>query len=211
MVQQDYFNELMAETHVGFQITRSSKTLLAHIAFVRLLVRVNTHVDFQFTRFTKSFIAHITFVRFLLRVNTHVSGQLGWSIKHLLANIALVLLRSLSLHSFSRRRYFSYLIFLDIKIDLIFVLRNPQKQPNLVLLSLPSKPFSALFGCGFFLRPPIIIITVSIFEKEESVINRRVVVDDGEPNEGMYSYEERKIFFWFQLSLDKKFCSANFG
>ena len=35
-----------------FQITRSTKTLLAHITFVRFLVRVNTHVRFQTTRLT---------------------------------------------------------------------------------------------------------------------------------------------------------------
>jgi hypothetical protein len=159
----------MAETHVGFQITRSSKTLLAHIAFVRLLVRVNTHVDFQFTRFTKSFIAHITFVRFLLRVNTHVSGQLGWSIKHLLANIALVLLRSLSLHSFSRRRYFSYLIFLDIKIDLIFVLRNPQTQHQIwyFFLSLQNRfpPFSDVDFS--FVLPLLLLLLVSLRKKSQ--------------------------------------------
>ena len=59
---------------VKYQIT---KTLLAHITFVRFLVRVNTHVVFQSTRFTKTLLAHITLVRFLVRVNTHVSGQIG--------------------------------------------------------------------------------------------------------------------------------------
>ena len=39
------------------------------MALVRPLVRVNTHVVFQITRLTKSFIAHITLVRFLVRVN----------------------------------------------------------------------------------------------------------------------------------------------
>ena len=34
-----------------------------------------TNVSFQSTRMTKSFIAHITFIRFLVRVNTHVYGQ----------------------------------------------------------------------------------------------------------------------------------------
>ena len=57
-MHQDYIKELMISTHVGFQTTRLSKTLLAHIALVRFLVRVNTHVPFQMTRFTKSFIAH---------------------------------------------------------------------------------------------------------------------------------------------------------
>ena len=52
---------------VLFQITSSSKTLLAHITLVRSLVRVNTHVEFQF-RF--ALLAHITFIRFLVRVNT---------------------------------------------------------------------------------------------------------------------------------------------
>ena len=38
--------ELMLSTHVLFQMTRFTKTLLAHMAFVRFLVRMNTHVDF---------------------------------------------------------------------------------------------------------------------------------------------------------------------
>ena len=80
-------------------MTRSTKTLLAHIALVRFLVRVNTHVVFKSLDYeklyhkhrihtvsrsreyacalsnhqiTKSFIANIAFVRFLVRVNTHV-------------------------------------------------------------------------------------------------------------------------------------------
>ena len=57
-------------TRVGFQMTRLSKTLLAHIAFVRFLVRVNTHVAFQITKLTKSFIADIALVRFLVRVKS---------------------------------------------------------------------------------------------------------------------------------------------
>ena len=62
-------------THVSFQMIRSTKTLLAHIAFVRFLVRVNAHVLFQTTRITKTLLAHIAFVRFLVRVNTHVAFQ----------------------------------------------------------------------------------------------------------------------------------------
>ena len=41
---------LMLSTHVPSQITRYTKTLLAHITLVRFLVRVNTHVAFQSTR-----------------------------------------------------------------------------------------------------------------------------------------------------------------
>ena len=103
-------------TLVPFQITRLTKTLLAHIAFVRFLVRVNTHVAFQMTKLTKSFIANIAFIRFLVRVSTHVFGQLGWTIKHLLANIALVLLRPLSLLSLTRARFFSYLLVLLVSL-----------------------------------------------------------------------------------------------
>ena len=107
-------NELMKVTHVPFQITSSSKTLLALIALVRFLVSVNTHVVLQMTRFTKTLLAHIAFIRSLVRMNTHMYGQLGWCYKHLLANIALVL-PSLSLPSFRRRRlFFSYLIALLI-------------------------------------------------------------------------------------------------
>ena len=87
-------------THVSFQMIRSTKTLLAHITFVRFLVRVNAHVGFQTTRFTKTLLAHITLVRFLVRVNAHVALQMISSSETLLAHIALVL-PSLPLHSFS--------------------------------------------------------------------------------------------------------------
>jgi hypothetical protein len=42
-------NELMKVTHVRFQITRLTKTLLAHIALVRYLVSVKTHVELKKT------------------------------------------------------------------------------------------------------------------------------------------------------------------
>ena len=101
-------------TLVTFQMTRFTKSFIADITFVRFLVRVNTHVPFQTTRLSKTFLAHITFVRFLFRVSTHVFDQLGWTIKHLLANIALVL-PSLSLPSLRRSRlFFSHLISLLI-------------------------------------------------------------------------------------------------
>ena len=62
----------MLSALVPFQSTRCSKTLLAHIALVRFLLRVNTLVAFQMTKLTKSFIADIALVWFLVRVNTHV-------------------------------------------------------------------------------------------------------------------------------------------
>ena len=66
----------MLSTHVPFQTTRCSKTFLAHITFIRFLVRVNTHVVCQMTRLSKTLLAHIAFIRFLVRVNTHVSSAL---------------------------------------------------------------------------------------------------------------------------------------
>ena len=126
----------MLSTHVVFQTTRLTIPLLANVAFVRFLLRVNTLVLCQTTRCTKSFIAHITFIRFLVRVNTHVSGQIEWFIKNLLANIALVL-RSLSLPSSLRRSlFFSYLILLRndfIKNDIIIItfIRYSQTQHSL--------------------------------------------------------------------------------
>ena len=63
---------LMLSTHVPFQSTRFTKALLAHITFIRFLVRVNTLVLFQITRCTTTLLAHITFIRFLVRVNTHM-------------------------------------------------------------------------------------------------------------------------------------------
>ena len=75
---------------------------------------LSTRVPFQSTRITKTLLANIAFIRSLVRVNTHMSRQLGWCYKQLLANIALVL-PSLSLPSFRRRRLvFSYLIALLI-------------------------------------------------------------------------------------------------
>ena len=113
----------MLSARVFFQTTRLSKTSLAHITFVRFLVRVNAHVDLQITWCTKTLLAHIAFIRSLVRVNTHMSRQLGWCYKHLLADIALAL-PSLSLPSLRRRRlFFSYLISLRI-------IRYPQTQQH---------------------------------------------------------------------------------
>ena len=66
----------MLSALVPFQSIRMTKSFIAHIAFIRFLVRVNAHVPFQTIRMTKSFIAHIAFVRFLVRVNTHVAFQI---------------------------------------------------------------------------------------------------------------------------------------
>ena len=113
-------------THVVFQTTRFTKTLLAHIAFIRLLVRVNTHVGFQMSSLTKSFIAHITFIRFLFRVNTHVDFQIIGITKTLLANLALAL-PSLSLRSFLKSRFF-FLYLMMIRLEIILLIRNPRTQ-----------------------------------------------------------------------------------
>ena len=90
----------MVSTHVPFQTTRFTKTLLAHIALVRFLVRVNTHVALSNHQNNEKFYRthHIHTVS-RSREYARVSGQVGWILKHLLANIALVL-RSLPLHSF---------------------------------------------------------------------------------------------------------------
>ena len=79
---------LMLSTHVPFQSTRFTKALLAHITFIRFLVRMNTHVGFQTTRLSKTLLAHITFIRFLVRVNTHVNFQIASLSKTLLTHIA---------------------------------------------------------------------------------------------------------------------------
>ena len=52
-----------------------TKSFLAHITFVRFLVRVNTHVLSNHQMYEK-LLAHITFIRFLVRVNTHVDFQI---------------------------------------------------------------------------------------------------------------------------------------
>ena len=66
----------MLSALVPFQSIRMTKSFIAHIAFIRFLVRVNAHVPFQTIRMTKSFIAHIAFIPFLVRVNTHVDFQI---------------------------------------------------------------------------------------------------------------------------------------
>ena len=80
---------------------------------------LSTHVFFQMTRLTKTLLAHITFIRFLVRVRKHVYGQDGRISKHLPASIALV--PSLPLPSLRRRRFFSYLLLLDFKNDFVLV------------------------------------------------------------------------------------------
>ena len=116
-------------THVDFQSIRMTKLHLAHITLVRFLVRVNTHVDFQITRCTKTFLAHITFVRPLVRVNTHVDFQTTRSSKTLLAHIALVL-RPLSLRSFPNNTTISFFFSYQILLDI----RNLQTQHQRWLL-----------------------------------------------------------------------------
>ena len=101
-------------THVDFQTTRLTETLLAHVTFVRFLLRVNTLVDFQTTSRSKTLLAHIAFIRFLVRVSTHMYSQCRWTLKRLLANIALV--PSLSLRSFPN----SYLFFVFFLFVLFF-------------------------------------------------------------------------------------------
>ena len=149
-------------TNVALQMTKLTKSFIAHVTFIRFLVRVRTHVDFQITKLTKSLLAHVTFVRFLVRVNTHVSGQIGLTSKHLLANIALVP-PSLSLHSFlnKSRFLFSHLILLHHGIVVTRHAReNPQQSLHVSLffsslllpITLQNRPrvHPARCGCGFF-------------------------------------------------------------
>jgi len=91
--------ELMVSSHVFFQITRCNKTLLANIAFVRLLSRVSAHVAFQITSFTETLLANVAFVRLLSSVSAHVFFQITRLNKTLLANVAFVrFLSSVSAH-----------------------------------------------------------------------------------------------------------------
>ena len=87
---KDYIRGLMAETHVRFQSIRSTKTLLAHIAFVRFLARVNKLVALQMVRLTKTLLANVTFIRSLVRVRTHVLFQITRFTKNFIAKITLV-------------------------------------------------------------------------------------------------------------------------
>ena len=98
--------------------------LLAHMALVRSLVRVNTHVPFQMISSNKTFLANITFARSLVRVNTHVGFQTTSLSKTLLANIALVL-PSLPLRSFLNKSRFFFLYLMMIRLENV---RNSQTQ-----------------------------------------------------------------------------------
>ena len=132
----------MLSALVPFQITKLTKSFIAHIALVRFLVRVNTHVVFQSTRVTKTLLAYIALVRFLLRVNTHVVFQSTRCTETLLAHIALVSLRSLPLHSFlsNSRFFFSHLMM--IHLEIILLLRNPRahKHHRFFFLTLQNRP-----------------------------------------------------------------------
>ena len=132
----------MLSALVPFQITKLTKSFIAHIALVRFLVRVNTHVVFQSTRVTKTLLAYIALVRFLLRVNTHVVFQSTRCTETLLAHIALVSLRSLPLHSFLiiSRFFFSHLMM--IHLEIILLLRNPRahKHHRFFFLTLQNRP-----------------------------------------------------------------------
>ena len=116
-------------------MTRLTKSFIAHITFVRPLVRVRSHVDFQTTRLSKTLLAHIAFVRFLFHVRTHVSGQVGWISKHLLAHPALV--PSLPLRSFSNKTSF---LFSHLMISLHDIVtqhaHNPPQPLYVVVVSL---------------------------------------------------------------------------
>ena len=132
----------MLSALVPFQITKLTKSFIAHIAFVRFLVRVNTHVVFQSTRVTKTLLAYITLVRFLVRVNTLVVFQMTRCTKTLLAHIALVLLRSLPLHSFLINSRFFFLYLMMIHLEIILLLRNPRahKHHRFFSLTLQNRP-----------------------------------------------------------------------
>ena len=127
-------------------------------------------VPFQITKLTKSFIAHIAFIRFLVRVNTHVVFQSTRVTKTLLAHIALVLLRSLPLHSFliNSRFFFSYLMMMIHLEILLLLLRNPRahKHHRGSSFTRPSKPStsrSPLFSdVDIFLRLFAVFILVVV-------------------------------------------------
>jgi len=118
---------MMVSTHVDFQTTRLTKTLLAHVAFKRFLVRVNTHVDFQITSCSTTLLANIALIRFLVRVSTHVDFQSIGITKTLLAHIALAL-PSLSLRSFLIKSRFFFLYLMMICFEIILLVGNPQTQ-----------------------------------------------------------------------------------
>ena len=137
-------------------------SLLANMALVCFLVRVNTHVDFQSIRMTKTFLANIALVRFLVRVNTRVSGQDGWISKHLLAHIALVL-PSLPLHSFS---VFPRLLLLH---DIV-VTRHARENPPQLLYVFVC--FFSLFISLFFFFLYLMMICLEIIRNPRTQHHR---------------------------------------
>ena len=129
-----------------------TKRPLAHIAFVRFLVRVNTHVGLQTTRLTETLLAHFTLVRFLVRVNAHVDFQRIRITKTILAHIALVL-PSLSLHSFrsgnNKSLWHVMMILLHHDIFIVFTRRTATAHPQ------QPKLFVSLF---FFSSSPLLFL-----------------------------------------------------
>ena len=99
-------------------------------------------VPFQATRSSKTLLAHIALVRFLVRVRTHVYSQDGWILKHLLAHIALVL-GPLPLRSFLNKIRFFFLYLMMIRlVEIIILVRNPRTQHQIwfFFLSLQNRP-----------------------------------------------------------------------
>ena len=172
--------QLMLSALVPFQSTELTKSFIAHIAFVRFLVRVNTHVALQTTRFTKSFIAKITFIRPLVRVNTHVSFQITRLTKSFLAHIALVLLRSLSLRSFLNKSRFFFLYLKMIRLEIIILVRILKhntggcSSPSFSLSSLSPLTFKTVLaftarcGCGFFRLMMLLLLLVVLKRNNRS-------------------------------------------
>jgi len=176
---EDYERELMLSTHMDFQSTRCTIPLLAKMALVRFLVRVNTHVDFQIIRTTKSLLAHITFIRFVFRVSTHVSGQVGWILKHLLAKIALV--PSLSLRSFPNSYlfffFFLYLMMIRL-VEIIILVRNPRTQhQRFFFLSLQNRPrVHRSFRMWILSSTHVVVVVPRVSRREEEVLSRKYSV-----------------------------------
>lgn len=74
--------------HVNDQLAGLDKSLIADVALVRPLSRMNTHVAVQLAAVLKGSPAHVTLVGTLLRVDPSVHLQILLNAKHLVAKLA---------------------------------------------------------------------------------------------------------------------------
>ena len=175
------------------------------MALVRPLVRVNTHVVFQITRLTKSFIAHITLVRFLVRVNmakldglTNIFSHTSHSCCCVLFLFVPFFLKVVS--SFCIWWWFASLKSSSSSGILEHDTKGSSFSPFKTVLA-----FTALFGCGFFLRPMLLLFLESLAEKKRFFLASIVYRE----KKNWDVFQEWSFFWSFDLLTDQNVLLCN--